>query len=99
MSVDITKLEQGTHQYNAATDLIGGGVDFDCCNRGHPETIKRLSDMPIYNNYNRYPWAASARLDNQGDINCDNKRYYINDVMQIGEGKMLSYSCIINLNC
>ena len=55
--------------------------------------------MPIYNNYNRYPWAPSARLDNQGDINCDKQRYYINDVMQIIEGKILSHSCIINLNC
>ena len=91
MCVGITKLKRGTDQYNAATDLIGGGVTFDTCSAGPAGTIKKLSDMPAqFNRYKKHPWASSARLDNQGDITSGKQRYYtyIKDVMSSVEGKL-----------
>lgn len=78
MSVGITKLEQGTDKYNAATDLIGSGVDFDSCSAGGVETILELRKLrDQYSRYKKHLWAPSARLDNQGDFPCDGQRYYV----------------------
>ena len=76
MSVDITRLEQGTDQYNAATDLIGSGVDFDSCSAGRAGTILELRKLEHqYSRYKKYHWATSARLKNQGDFTRDGQRY------------------------
>lgn len=79
LRVGITKLISGTDQYNAATDLIGAGVTFDSCSAGPAKTILKLSDLKKnqYNRYKKCSWASSARLDNQGDINSGEERYYM----------------------
>ena len=67
----ITKLEKGTDKYDAATNLIGVGIDFDSCSAGPAETIMKLQDVPKKNpkyNVPKTNWAKSMRLDNQGDI-------------------------------
>ena len=73
----ITKLEKGSKEYNAATNLIGVGVDFDSCSAGHAETIMKLQDVPKKNPTYVVPrkdWAKSMRLDNQGDIFDENNK-------------------------
>ena len=67
----ITKLPKGSEKYNAATNLIGVGVDFDSCSAGPARTIMKLQDVPKKNPHFHLPnkdWAKSMRLDNQGDI-------------------------------
>ena len=67
----ITQLPKGSEKYNAATNLIGVGIDFDSCSAGPAGTILKLQDVPKRNPKYHLPnedWVKSTRLDSQGDI-------------------------------
>ena len=71
-NIGITKLEKGSAQYKAATNLIAVGVDFDSTSPMKPGTILYLKDVPRKVPSYDLPkgiWVDTARLDNQGDIN------------------------------
>ena len=65
----ITKLEPKSKQHKAATNLISG-IQFDSCSEGKPGTLVTPDQIQDYD-VPRQQWAASARLDNQGDISHD----------------------------